>query len=213
MTRSTVLRWVWFVVCAALAVAAGCATPVHVTWSAHAGSWSRSGTLELRCDPAATGGELLVVREVSREEWPTPTEWAYRESRGLPLPDASSPAAAPEPVRVEVPTESASDLRRLRTRIRRTPAVKLVRGKVVAAPAPARAATSSPSRARVAPRPDVTSASAPAPRSVAADVRVADAPHERRASRREELAMLAAILALALGTIAVPFMVSRRRAR
>ena len=215
MTRSAIMRWVWFVLCAVLAVVAGCATPVQVTWSTQAGDWQRSGTLELRLDRVASGG-LRVMGDEPRDAWPTPSEWAYREVRGLPLPTVEDPAPAPR--------ASAPDLRRLRARVGRAPTVRLVRGKVVAAPTPPPAtpdsSTPTPTPAPApAPAPAVTVAEtepsppagpAPAPGPAPVSAPAAQGP---RASRREELAMLAAIVVLALGTIAVPFMVSRRRAR
>lgn len=207
MTRSTVLRWVWFVLCAALAVAAGCATPVHVTWEAHAGGWSRSGTLELTVRPVAAtqgAGGAWVVTERARE-WPTPSEWTCREARGLRLP-SPTPEPAPSPVVVEAPAavrRGVPDLRRRRAplRAKTTRLRKPIRVRGVLAPAPL---VAPPPRAL---EPAITP-SPPAPPAPAL------APLEpRRASRREELAMLLAIVALALGTVAVPFFAARRRAR
>lgn len=200
MTRSTVLRWVWFVLCAALAVAAGCATPVQVTWEAHAGGWSRRGTLELTVRPVATtqgaGGAWVVTERA--EEWPTPSGWACREVRGLGLP-------SPAPVVVEAAAavrRGAPDLRRrrapLRAKTTRLPKPVRVRGEVAHAPAVAPPPTAPRALEPAVARP-------PAPASAQLD--------PRRAGRREELAMLLAIVALALGTVAVPFLAARRRAR
>lgn len=211
MTRSTVLRWVWFVVCAALAVAAGCAAPLQVTWHVQGGGWSRSGTLELSLRSIATTEGARVVLEAD-EAWPLPSEWAYREASGLPLPEAS-PAPGPEPEPSTTPAgpprrssptaRGAVDARRRTARGTDAPAVRLVRGEVAPAqdPRPLEATSPHPASAPASARaPTAPAPAAPAPAVI-----------ERRAAASERLAMFVAVVALTLGTIAVPFMLSRRR--